>query len=170
MVTGTPNTSGALGALYGVILHGSRSGVAAYSKARGDGSEGRRTLTYVTTPGTTSYNWLIDYGGTIYELAGWKLQAWHAGHTSAAWHMNTNWLGVAFAQVDTWEPITAAQHASARWLLREINRRTGIPLIKRDYVASRYAAKGITEHRLTQQGISSGKSDVGQLLDWSRIL
>lgn len=153
-----------------MILHGSRSGRREFSKQLGDGSEGRRTLTYVTTPGTTSYNWLIDYDGAVYELAGWRLQAWHAGHATTAFHMNTNWLGVAFAQVDTWEPITAAQHASARWLLGEISKRTGIPLVKRDHVTTRYASRGITEHRTTGQGASSGKSDVGVELDWSRIL
>lgn len=159
-----------MGALYGVILHGSRSGRAELSKARGDGSEGQGTLRYVRTPGTTSYNWLIDYDGTIHELAGWNLQAWHAGHPTASLHMNTNWLGLAFAQVDTWEPITSEQHVSAAWLLKEINRRTGIPLVKQSNVASRYAVKGITEHRLTAQGRSGGKSDVGDLLDWSKLL
>jgi N-acetyl-anhydromuramyl-L-alanine amidase AmpD len=159
-----------MGTRYGVILHGSRSGRAEWSKSQGDGSEGQRTLTYVRTPGTTSYNWLIDYDGVIYELAGWDLQAWHAGHRTTSLHMNTNWYGVCFAQVDTWEPVTAAQHASAKWLLKEISQRTGIPLRKLNDVPSRYAVKGITEHRLTAQGRSGGKSDVGSGLDWNVIL
>lgn len=169
ILTGTPNTSGKIGNLYGVILHGSRSGIAAYSKLRGDGSEGRRTITYVTTPGTTSYNWLIDYDGTVHELAGWNFQAWHAGSRVPSLHMNTNWYGVAFAQVDSWEPMTDEQYASAHWLLNEIRGRTTIPLVQRRWVSSRYASKGITEHRWTAQGASGGKSDVGDLLDWSRI-
>jgi N-acetyl-anhydromuramyl-L-alanine amidase AmpD len=169
VVAGTPNNSGRMGSLYGVILHGSRSGNPAFSLARGDGSEGVRTLRYVQTPGTTSYNWLLDYDGLIWELTGWSYQAWHAGHRTTSLHMNTNWFGVAFAQVDTWEPITDAQHASARWLLSEIDKRTAIPLVKLDYVASRYAARGVTEHRLTAQGQSGGKSDVGYTLDWSKL-
>jgi hypothetical protein len=84
--------------------------------------------------------------------------------------MNANWYGIAFAQVDTWEPITPEQHRSARWLLEQANRRRAVPLVKLDYVAHRYAAKGITEHRLTAQGQSGGKSDVGDVLDWSRLL
>lgn len=159
-----------MGAVYGCIFHGSRSGRAEFSKSRGDGSEARRTLDYVRTPGTTSYNWLVDYDGTIYELAGWDLQAWHAGHEIASLHMNTNWYGVAFAQADTWEPITAEQHKSARWMAQQISERAGVPLVKVEHVASRYAAKGFTEHRWTAQGQSGGKSDVGELLDWTKIL
>lgn len=168
VVLGTPNTSGPMGVVYGVVLHGTRSGLTSRSLEFGDGREGQATLTYVRTPGTTSYNWLIDYDGAVYELAGWDKQAWHAGHQTRDLHMNTNWLGVAFAQVDTWERITEAQHAAARWLLEEIHRRTGVPLIRRTYVASRYATKGVTQHMDTAQGQSSGKSDVGNL-DWSKL-
>jgi len=172
VVLGTPNTSGPMQPRYGVILHGSRSGVAAFSKARGDGSEGQRTLRYVTTPGTTSYNWLLDYDGTVYELAGWDLQAWHAGSQTKALHMNSNWYGVAFAQVDTWERLTDEQYAAGEWLLARINARYGdqIPLRFLPTVSSRYAAHGITEHRLTAQGKSGGKSDVGDHLDLGRLL
>lgn len=145
--------------------------MAAFSEQTGDGTEGQKTLRYVTTPGTTSYNWLIDYDGTIYELAGWDLQAWHAGSQMSNLNMNPNWYGVAFAQVNTWERITDQQHTAARWLLREINRRTGIPLVKRDNVPGRYSTHGITEHRLTGQGRSGGKSDVGDpALNWGKLL
>lgn len=156
----------------GVILHGTRSGNPAFSHARGDGSEGRRTLAYVRTPGTTSYNWLIDYDGAVYELAGWFLQAWHAGSKTNKLNMNPNWYGVAFAQVDTWETLTDEQYASGRWLLAEINARYAdqIPLEVQHDVESRYAAHGITEHRLTAQGAVQGKSDVGPLLSWRRLI
>lgn len=159
-----------MGQVYGVILHGTRSGVVQFSQLRGDGSEGRRTLSYIQTAGTTSYNWLIDYDGLIWEVAGWNLQAWHAGHRTPSLHMNTNWYGVAFAQVNTWEPITDQQHQSARWLLAEINKRVAVPLVKLEQVVSRYAAKGVTEHRLCVQGSSQGKSDVGDpALNWSLL-
>lgn len=158
-----------MGTVYGGLFHGTRSGRAEFSLARGDGSEGQRTIAYCRTPGTTSYGWIIDYDGTIYELAGWDLQAWHAGHRTTSLHMNMNWYGVAFAQADTWEPITPAQHASGRWLAGEIHRRKGVPLVKLSYVASRYAAKGFTEHRWTRQGQTGGKSDVGDLLSWTKL-
>jgi N-acetyl-anhydromuramyl-L-alanine amidase AmpD len=155
-----------MGSVYGVIFHGSRSGRPEFSLLRGDGSEGKKTLAYVKTPGTTSYNWLIDYDGTIYELAGWGLQAWHAGHRTTAIHMNTNWYGVCFAQADTWEPVTPQQHASGRWLAKQISERTGVPLVRRSDVSSRYATRGFTQHMDTAQGQSGGKSDVGPLLRW----
>jgi N-acetyl-anhydromuramyl-L-alanine amidase AmpD len=169
VVRGTPNHSGPIGPVRGVILHGSRSGRREFSALTGDSSEGRRTLDYVNTRGTTSYNWLIDYDGAVYELAGWGLQAWHAGHVDNELHMNANWYGLAFAQVDTWEPITDAQHASAHWLLQKISSRTGVPLVRLDNVRNRSDGFGITEHRLTAQGRSGGKSDVGSGLNWPAL-
>ena len=168
-MAGTPNTSGKLGRLYGVILHGSRSGRPEFSLARGDGSEGRKTLAYIQTAGTTSYSWLIDYDGTIWEVAGWDLQAWHAGSKVTRLHLNTNWLGLAFAQSDVWEPLTGAQYNSGRWLLREIGKRTGIPLTRLNYLPDRYAAKGVCQHQDAEQGRVQGKTDIGPLLQWDRL-
>lgn len=159
-----------MGKLYGVILHGSRSGVAALSKLRGNGREGEVTLAYNQQPGTTSYNWLINYDGTIWEEAGYDVQAWHAGSRQRSLHCNPNWYGLCFAQVDVWEPITDEQHASARWLLADIHRRfPEIPLVRQTYVPAYNSASGITQHMDTGQGMAQGKSDVGPLLDWSRL-
>lgn len=185
IVLGTPNTSGPLGTVFGGMFHGTRSGVAAYSFARGDGSEGKNTLRYVRTPGTTSYGYLIDYDGTIYELAG-DQQAWHAGHGPssheytdplfrshprtfcAELHMNVNWIGVAFAQVDVWEPLTDAQYRSGRVLAQRLHETYRIPLV-RVRPATRLAAKGWTQHMDTGQGAWNGKSDVGTWLDFERL-
>jgi N-acetyl-anhydromuramyl-L-alanine amidase AmpD len=155
--------------LFGVILHGSRSGRAEFSKLRGDGSEGTRTLAYNQQPGTTSYNWLVNYDGTIWEETGYEFRSWHAGSRTVKLHMNANWYGLCFAQSDVWEPLTDAQYASGKWLLGQINRRTGIPLVRQTYVPDRYAARGVTQHMDTGQGLTQGKSDVGPLLDWSRL-
>lgn len=187
MVLGTPNHSGELGEVYGVMLHGTRSGIAAYSRLRGDGSEGRRTVKYCRTPGTTSYGWIIDYDGTINELTGYGLQAWHGGHAPSSHqtvdpnfhthargfcsqlHMNVNWLSIGFAQVDVWEPLTDPQYVSGGWLLGDISRRLGTPLVRLSYVSTRHAAKGVVQHQDTGQGRWGGKSDIGPLLDYSRL-
>jgi N-acetyl-anhydromuramyl-L-alanine amidase AmpD len=138
----------------GVVIHGTRSGNA------GNPTEGIGTVNYCTTPGTTSYNWIIDYDGTIYELIDINNSAWHAGY------LNRTHLGAALAQPTVHDRITDQQHSSLKWLLREINRQKGIPLVH--VTDENY--RGLIEHREAQQGRASGKSDVGYQLDWGRII
>jgi N-acetyl-anhydromuramyl-L-alanine amidase AmpD len=138
----------------GVVIHGTRSGVF------GNPAEGIGTVVYCTTPGTTSYNWIIDYDGTIYELVDIKNSAWHATY------LNRNHLGVGLAQPTVDDPIRDAQHASLKWLLQKINHEKGVPLV---HVLDE-DQPGLIEHRESQQGQQYGKSDVGYQLDWATIL
>ena len=145
-----------MGQVRGIVLHGTRSGRA------GNPSEGTGTVNYCLTPGTTSYNWILDYDGTVYELVPPGVAAWHAGF------LNHNFLGLAFAQPTASDPITDAQHASARWLIARESARYGFPAVRKPWLSGT-STWGIGEHMTSDQGAAFGKSDVGNL-DWSRIL
>ena len=159
VVVGTPNLSGKIRADADLgVAHGTRSEVRAYGYY-GDRSEGRNTVRYCTTPGTTSYGWIIDFDGTVYELGGYHGAAWHAGY------LNDDSRGVAFAQANDGDPLTHAQIRSFRWLAQDINKMGLVPLV-RTLDENR---PGWIEHREAAQGKASRKSDVGTI-SWSEVL
>lgn len=125
----------------------------------GDWSEGRNTVSYCTTPGTTSYGYLIDFDGTIYELAGDWLAAWHATY------LNRRSRSTAFAQANAGDPLTDAQVKSFRWLCQKQAREGLVPLRR----AATENDAGWIEHKDSAQGRAWGKSDVGTL-DWGRVI
>lgn len=141
----------------GVVIHGTRSGRA------NNPTEGIGTVNYCTTPGTTSYNFLIDRDGTVYELVPPGFAAWHAGELN--WH----WLGVALAQGVESDPITPEQHATLRVLLKVLSDRHGFPLRRVVWLGYPTASRGVTQHMDTQQGANYGKSDVGRMLQWGQV-
>lgn len=138
------------------MLHGTRSGVA------NNPTEGIGTVNYCTTPGTTSYHWILDTDGTIYELVPAGYAAWHAAE------LNYNYLGLAFAQGTKDDPITDEQHASARWLIARECKRWGIPPVHLAWLPG-VGGWGVTEHMTTAQGVRFGKSDVGYRLSWEAL-
>src|SRR5690606_21208268 len=75
----SPNDSGPMGAVYGIVIHGTRSG------RRGNANEGVGTVRYCCTPGTTSYNFVIDRDGTVFELVPPGRAAWHAAELNHHW-------------------------------------------------------------------------------------
>ncbi len=146
-----------MGTVRGIVVHGTRSG------QPGNPSEGVGTVNYCCTPGTTSYNFVIDTDGTVYELVPPGMAAWHACE------LNRHWLGVALAQGTRDDPITDAQHATLAWLLRRLCREYEIPFRRLTGLAGPLADCGIVEHKDTDQGRGYGKSDVGPQLDWARL-
>lgn len=148
-----------MSAVLGACFHGTRSG------HPNNPTEGTGTVGYCLTPGTTSYNFIIDWDGTIYELVPPGTAAWHAEE------LNYTFLGVAFAQGVESDPITREQHASARWLVTKLSGEHHFPLRRiPGTLAGPWADKGLTQHMDTAQGRRWGKSDVGPNLDWSLIL
>lgn len=146
-----------MGRVNGIVVHGTRSGRA------GNPTEGIGTVNYCCTPGTTSYNFVIDRDGTVYELVPPGTAAWHAQE------LNYNWLGVALAQGVVEDSITDGQQASLYWVLRKLCDQYEIPFQRLTALAGPQADKGIVEHKDTAQGQGHGKSDVGAQLDWAKI-
>lgn len=155
---GTTNTSGPITRDGTGLAHGTRSGKTSRG-IFGDRSEGWRTVQYCAQPETTSYNWVVDFDGTIFELTGYTLSAWHATY------LNRRSRSVALAQANAGDPLTVEQLRSFRWLVGELDRR--------GLVAARPAASeddaGWIEHMSSAQGRAFGKTDVGTL-DWRHVL
>lgn len=145
-----------MGRVYGALVHATRSGRA------NNPTEGIGTVNYCTTPGTTSYNDIIDVDGTLYCLT--DFASWHAQE------LNYNWWSIALAQGVESDPITDAQHETLRWRLRERAERFGFPLVRIPFLSGPRAAFGVCQHMDTAQGQRFGKSDVGRNLRWDRIL
>jgi N-acetyl-anhydromuramyl-L-alanine amidase AmpD len=147
-----------MGAVFGCVVHGTRSGT------ENNVSEGIGTVRFCCTPNTTSYNFIIDTDGKVYELVPAGTQAWHAQE------LNRNWLGVALAQGTVRDRITDEQHRALRWLLQRLSADYHFPLNRLESLAGPTADRGVVEHKDTAQGRRHGKSDVGVELDWSRVL
>lgn len=146
-----------MAAVRGIVVHGTRSG------RPNSPTEGTGTVNYCCTPGTTSYNCVIDRDGGVYELVPPGTAAWHAQE------LNFNWLGVALAQGTVDDSITDAQHATLAWLLRKLCAQYEIPFMHLSALAGPAADRGIVEHRDTTQGQRHGKTDVGPQLDWAKL-
>jgi hypothetical protein len=157
IVKRSPNDSGAMGAIYGIVVHATRSGT------MNNPNEGIGTVNYCCRAGTTSYNYIIDRDGSVYELVPPGRAAWHAAE------LNYNWLGVALAQGHVDDPITDQQHETLAWLLRMLCQQYEIPLKRLATLAGPKADRGIVEHKDTAQGRGYGKSDVGAQLDWRKL-
>lgn len=142
-----------MGAIYGVVVHATRSGTP------NNPTEGIGTVNYCLTPGTASYHYVIDTDGTVYELVPPGLAAWHATY------LNWSHLGIAVAQGTIDDPVTDAQHASLEWLLRKEAAEYGFPYRR----AVDEAQTGIIQHADTAQGRTFGKTDVGPQLDWAKL-
>lgn len=139
----------------GVVMHGTRSGRAT------NPTEFTGTINYCSDPrNKASYNAVIDRDGTVAELMDPRLSAWHAGY------LNSLFLGLAFAQSLPDEPITDDQIESAAQLVAEWSDGFGFPAVwTGDTRSHQYPPPGITEHRLTWQGRSYSKTDVGANFD-----
>lgn len=145
-----------MGAVYGVLLHATRSG------HPHNPTEGSGTLAYVLTPGTTSYNDLVLEDGTLVHLT--DQAAWHAEE------LNYAWWSIAVAQGTVDDPLTDAQHRTLRWRVQERCEHFEIPRRWLDWLGGPKAARGVTEHQLTAQGQRWGKSDIGYRLNRAYVL
>lgn len=132
-------------------VHATRSGHA------GNPDEGIGTVNYCLTPGTTSYNDIIDLDGTIYHLS-----------DEATWHgeeYNYNWWSIGMAQAVVGDRLTDAQHQALRWRIAERCQHFEIPRRWLPSVTGPKSARGVVEHMNTDQGKRWGKSDVGYQLN-----
>lgn len=142
-----------MGVVRGVVLHSTRSGTP------NNPTEGIGTVNYCATPGTTSYNFVLDVDGTIYELVPPGVAAWHAGY------LNWTHLGIAVAQGTIDDRITDEQHTSLEWLLRKYTAYYGIPYQR----VLDEKEPGIIQHADAAQGKAYGKTDPGYRLNWQRL-
>jgi hypothetical protein len=118
----TANSPGVMHNPRTVMLRGSRSG------KPGNEAEGAEAVSRSQAVGSgESYNWLIDFDGTIYELTGWD---------RAAWGMRAGSYVICLSQPLASDGIRPAQYESLSWLMLRLERKKGIPRTPDRYIST----------------------------------
>jgi len=133
-----------------VIIHSTRSGKAM------NPTEFEGTLNYMSTPGTTSSNWVISREGVAARVVPDDLQAWHAGVD------NDNSWGIELEQGVEADGFTEPQLQKLVAVCRGYRDDFGVP-VRRIFDST---SGGFVGHQDTRQGQSYGKSDPGFLFPW----
>lgn len=137
-----------------VIIHSTRSG------KPNNPTEFEGTLNYISTPGTTSYHWVISREGVKARTVPDNLQAWHAAED------NPRTWSIGLAQGSEEDGFTEAQMNALVDVCRYYMTTRNVPA----FHAALSTQAGFVGHEETQQGKRYGKTDPGKHFDWDWLM
>lgn len=137
-----------------VIIHATRSG------KPNNPTELIGTLNFMSTPGTVSSHWVVGRQGEKVRVVPDNRQAWHASEDNArCW-------GIEVCQGVESDGFTTPQLAALAEICRGYMADFSVPAVH----CGASTTPGFIGHEETAQGKRFGKSDPGNLFDWSAFI